>query len=404
MSEDSAVPGPDAPESRKRWAILAVLYLCMLAFGVTMQSVPPILNLVISEFGLLHSQAGLLMSFFALPGIVISIPVGILADRYNPKVIIIVSLLLMMGGAAIFASAGSFPVMLLGRTVSGIGAITMAIVLSQLVTHWFLGRELGIAMGIFNTGVPLGTVLSMNLLSLLAQNLDWRTSIWFSAGLALVALVFFTWFYVPAPRKNEHPPPPSESFFQSIRQGGGKIWLVGGAWMFFNATMLLFFTFTPDLLTVAGFSIASAGFLTGVVMWPALALSPAIGLFIDKVGHKRTIIAFGGIALAVVMFQVPGAVGGVLPLMLLVGVAQTLVPVPTFSLPADIISPERLGYAFGIISVTQSLGIVAGPAAAGWLRDLTGSYQASYTLASGFAILITVMMLFLKTRPASRRI
>ncbi len=404
MSEDSSGPDPDAPESRKRWAILAVLYLGILAFGVTMQSVPPILNLVISEFGLLHSQAGLLMSFFALPGIVISIPAGILADRYNPKTIVIVSLLLMMGGAAIFASAGSFPILLLGRTVSGIGALTLAIVLPQLITHWFLDRELGIAMGIFNTGVPLGTILSLNLLSLLAQNLDWRTSIWLSAGLALIALVFFAWFYAPAPRKNEQPPPPSESFFQSLRQGGGKIWLVGGAWMFFNATMLTFFTFTPDMLTVSGFSIAQAGFLTGVVMWPALVLSPAVGLFIDKVGRKRALLASGGIALAVLMYWVPGAMGWVLPLMLLIGIAQALVPPPIFSLPADIVSPERLGYAFGIISVSQSLGTVAGPAAAGWLRDLTGSYRASYGMLSGFAVLILVIMLFLKTRPASRRI
>ena len=59
-----------------------------------------------------------------------------------------------------------------------------------------------------------------------------------------------------------------EDFFKSIKTLGMSIWLIGIAWMFFNAAALSMFTFTPDLLKRAGFSITTAGFLTSLVMWP----------------------------------------------------------------------------------------------------------------------------------------
>jgi len=389
-------------EGKRRWIILGVIYSCTLAFAITMQSIPPILSLLMAEFQLSHAQGGLLMSFFALPGIVISIPVGMLADRYNQKVIGLISLILIITGAVLLASSSSLFMLILGRVISGVGAITIFIVAPQMLTHWFIKREIGIAMGIFNTGVPLGTILSFNFLSLLAENLGWRASIWLSAGLPLLALILFVWLFTPAPRGDVKSSLPSESLPQSIRASGIPIWLVGITWMLFNAAMISLFTFTPDLLNAAGFSLASAGFLTSLAMLPGLALSPAIGLIIDRIGHKRTIIAASGIALAIFLPLIPSATGWMLILMLLIGIAQGMIPAPVFALPSEIVRPERLGLAFGILSICLSLGMLAGPAAAGLLKDIVGSYQASYSLSAGFALLIPMIMVLLKLKSTSQ--
>lgn len=382
----------------RRWVILGVIYLCMLAFALVLQSVPPVLSLIMADLGLSHVQGGLLMSFFALPGIIVAIPAGMLADRYSQKTIILVSLGLMIVGPALVASGNSFPMLALGRIVSGVGAVTFIVVAPQLLVQWFAGREVGIAMGIFNTGMPLGTILSLNLLSRLAESLDWRASIWVSAGLSLVALLVFALLFAPAPRRSEHISPPSEGFFQGIRMAGMPIWLLGAAWGLFNAAVISLFTFTPDLLKTAGFSIATAGFLTSLVMWPALVLSPVVGYIIDRIDRKQTIIAVGGLALAALMVWVPTAAGGVVALMLLIGVAQSLVPAPIFALPPDVTTPERLGLGFGIISACLSIGVVVGPAVSGLMKDVTGSYQASYALMSGFAVLVAPAMLILARR------
>ena len=52
-----------------RWGILWVSYLGIIAFALVFQSFSPVLDLMISGIGLTHGQAGALMSYFALPGI-----------------------------------------------------------------------------------------------------------------------------------------------------------------------------------------------------------------------------------------------------------------------------------------------------------------------------------------------
>ena len=385
-------------EARRRWVILGVAYLCLLSFGITLQSVPPVLSLIIGDLALSHSQAGLLMSAFALPGVIISIPAGMLADRYGQKIIGIASFALMIAGTAVFASGDSLAVLILGRALSGAGAMTLMVLAPQLLAQWFAGREVGIAMGVFNSGMPLATVLSLNFLSLLGQNAGWRAGIWVSAGVSVVGLIVFALLFTPVPRSREVAKPPSESFFRSIKLAGGSIWIVGLAWMFFNAAVISLFTFTPDFLRAEGFSVASAGFVTGAIMWPAILLSPIVGYVIDKVGRKRTIIAIGGLTLAVLVVLIPEAIGWILVLMLLIGIVQTLVPVPIFALAPEVSSPERLGLGFGIISTCLNLGIVIGPAGAGIVRDIYGSYQASYALMAGFAILVALAMVVLSRR------
>ncbi len=106
------------------------------------------------------------MSLFALPGIFIAIPTGILSDRVGIRKVGLISLPLMVIGTFLIGVSGSFPLMLAGRIVSGIGALTLAIILPPLLSHWFTQRELGLAMGIFNTGLPLGTIVSFNLVSI----------------------------------------------------------------------------------------------------------------------------------------------------------------------------------------------------------------------------------------------
>ncbi len=391
MTESSA--GND--QARRRWLILGVVYVCMLAFAMTLQSVPPILSLVMADLGLSHTQAGLLMSFFALPGIVISIPAGMLADRYNQKVIGIASLALMVSGMAVTASGNSLATLALGRVIAGIGGMTLAVMLPQMVAQWFAGREVGTAMGIFNTGMPLGTIISLNLLPVLAVSQGWRASIWVAAGVSLLAIAALGLLFKPAPRGDAPEQPRRSSLWRDIRLAGMPIWLVGVIWMLFNAAVISLFTFTPDLLTSNGFTPASAGFHTSLVMAPSLLLSPMVGYAMDRTGRKVAILATGGVALAALVVWVPTAIGWILPLMLLLGVAQAMVPAPVFSLPADLVSPQRLGLSFGIISTCLNIGVVAGPVAVGLVKDVTGSYQTSYGLMTGWAAMFVVVAIIL---------
>jgi hypothetical protein len=53
------------------------------------------------------------------------------------------------------------------------------VVAAKIVTTWFYDREIGLAMGIFNISMPLGTILSLNFMGAIAFRFNWQASIWY---------------------------------------------------------------------------------------------------------------------------------------------------------------------------------------------------------------------------------
>ena len=96
--------------------------------------------------------------------------------------------------------------------------------------------------------------------------------------------------------------------------------------------------------------------------------------------------------------MIPTATSWILALMIIVGIAQILIPTPIFAVIPEVTSPERLGLSFGIFIACLNLGMLVGPAAAGAIMDVAGSYQASYALMAGFAFLIIPSMIILSWR------
>ncbi len=102
-----------------RWVILGIVYLSMLSYAFVFQVIPPVLSLIIADLGLSHTEAGLLMGLFALPGVFLSIPVGMLVDRYGPRNLIILCLASMIVGSIMVMMGRSFPVLAVGRLIAG---------------------------------------------------------------------------------------------------------------------------------------------------------------------------------------------------------------------------------------------------------------------------------------------
>lgn len=377
-------------EERYRWNILVMAYIVVVGFAFVFQSIPPILSLIIADLNFSHTQAGMLMSLFALPGIFLSIPGGVLSDHYGAKKISLAAFLLMISGTILVASGTSFLDLGLGRMLSGLGAVTLGIIASQVVTQWFIGQELGVAMGILNTAMPVGTIICLNTLGWLGKNFGWRSSVLVSTIAGLFALIIFLLLYRSAPPlPGQKPTGERASVLSRLSQSGFPIWVVGAAWMWFNAAVISFLTFGPDYFIARGYPIAFAGFLTSFLMSGSLVLSPVIGYLIDKFDAKKIFIGVGGILLALTIYLIPWTGTYLLFLMGLLSVAVALVPAPIFSLPADILQPQNLGLGFGIISTCLNVGVVLGPFLVGLMRDRTGSYQTSFLLMSGFALLAT---------------
>lgn len=372
--------------------ILGIVYLSILAFTLIFQSIPPILPIIISELHLTYAQSGLLMSLFALPGILVSILGGFLADRSGMKPLGTGCFLLMIGGTFLVGLGMNLQILGLGRIIAGIGAFTLSVFLPKLLSQWFKGKELGLAMGIFNTGVPLGSVICFGLFGRLGTLGGWRVPILLTGIYSLIIFILFFILYRP-PLLQRMREGKSLNIHKSLTQMGYPIWLVGFSWLWFNAAFVSFATFAPDLFIENGFTIEQSGILIGIPLLGSLLFSTPIGYLVDRFKHQEWLIGTGGIALAILALFFNFS-SSFLFLAILMGIFSAMIPAPIYSLPPEILKMDNVGLGFGILSTCSSVGLFVAPYLVGKIKDLTDSHNWSFTLISSFFFLTAIFILF----------
>jgi len=145
------------------------------------------------------------------------------------------------------------------------------------------------------------------------------------------------------------------------------------------------------------FSAGAAGFITGTAIWPALIVSPLVGLLIDRFRCQRLLIMLAGPMGALLVALLPWTTGWAFVLMLLLGIVQSFIPASIMSLAPEVVRPERLGVGYGVITTCLNLGIIIGPALVGVMRDASGSFTTSYLVMAAFSLLIPLVLLPLRT-------
>jgi len=378
-----------------RWTILGVMTFCLLAFAIIFQSIPPILRILIDTFHISHAQAGALMGLFSLPAIFLALPGGVLVDRYGARTVGGAALLAMVSGAAIVALGGSYWVLGLGRLVAGVGAAVLLVVTPKVITSWFREQEMGLSMGVFNTAMPLGTILSLNFIGVVAFRFGWQAPIWASFAIGVVALCLFLVLYRKRNAARQVTVEPS-GLLTVLKEAGWGIWWVGMAWALFNAALISYFTYAPDYFITQGEDIAKAGLLASYPMWGSIILAPIVGSLIDRIGRKWLFVAVGCGGIAILLYLMPGFTNHAAILAISIGVFTAMLVPAIFSLPAELL-PERVtGLGFGIIGASLGIGALLGPIIVGSLRDATGNYLWSFVAMATFAALGVIPMLLLK--------
>ncbi|MGZ3514779.1 MAG: MFS transporter [Thermodesulfobacteriota bacterium] len=373
-----------------RWVILIIVYLSVLAFTFIFQSIPPILPFIHSELNLTYSQSGLLMSLFSLPGIFVSLLGGFLSDRYGIRSLGTGCFLLMIGGTSLVTLGMDLHILELGRVVAGVGACTLSVFLPKLLSQWFKGKELGLAMGIYNTGVPLGSVICFGLFGKMGSLWGWRLPILLT-GIYLVItfiLFFILYRFPPSPDIGENKP---LSIYRSLAEMGLPIWFVGLSWLWFNAAFTSFVTFAPNLFLQKNYTIEQSGLLIGIPLLGSLFFSAPIGYLVDRFRHQEWFIGTAGVALAILALFFNFS-SSFLLLVILMGIFSAMIPAPIYSLPPEILKIENVGLGFGIISTCSSIGLFVAPYLVGKAKDISGSDGWSFILISLFSLLIMIFI------------
>jgi sugar phosphate permease len=181
---------------RYRWWALAVTTFTQAASAAVTSAIGPIAALLQREFDVSRAEVGLAQTAIYLSGTFAAMAGGRLADTVGERRVLLISGLITGLAAACAGLAVSFPLFLLVGLAIGVGTGMQNPAGSAAVMRWFPPRRRGFAMGLRQTGVPLGGVLAATLWPLAALTWGWRASyvlagVMALVGTGLIALVYF---------------------------------------------------------------------------------------------------------------------------------------------------------------------------------------------------------------------
>ncbi len=380
-----------------KWVVLAISFTLMLVFSISLQFLPPIFDKIQNDISFSNSQAGMLMGAYAIPGIFIPFLIAFLASRYNKKSIILIALLVLIVGLVAFSMAGSFTTLLIYRLIAGIGATVLVVLAPLLVTMFFDKTNMGIAMGIFNTAVPFGTVIAASLFGILGEKIHWRSIVLGIALFVAVVLVINIFkLYLPKEEANKEANVASEESSVGLLSNA-NLWLLVLIWALGNSQLLAYVTFVPQHFQNIGMTMQSAGLLTSFIMLVPIFLSPVVGIIIDKTGWKRRLLLAGTIIMAISFILISRGTYGLPIWAFTLGVGFTPIPIFVFSLLPELIKPRQMAMGLGILTAASNLGIAIGPSAFGFLLDKTGgNFNLGFIILAFISLVIILALSGLK--------
>ena len=142
-----------------------------------------------TELGLGADDLGLLTSVYFLTFAAAQIPIGILLDRYGPRRVQSVLLLVAAVGSTLFAVSDHFLMLLVGRALIGLGVASAMTAGLKALVLWFPGDRVPLLNGLMVMLGALGAVTATLPADLLLDWIGWRELFGLFAGLTVASAV-----------------------------------------------------------------------------------------------------------------------------------------------------------------------------------------------------------------------
>jgi MFS family permease len=362
------------PKGPLRWLVLALLSAAIAGNYYAFDSIAPIASLLHVQRGLSQSQIGLLNGVIGLPNIPLSLVAGLLIDRVGASRVALGTAAFCCVGAVLTAIGAPFGVMVLGRLLFGIGEETLLIALLAGVAQWFEAAGAALAMSLLFSTARIGSYMA-DISPRWASGLyegGWQPPLWLAAGLTGISFVAaFAYWWIDRRRQNVAEPHGGWARMLDLRSFDPSFWYILTLNVLFAS---VFFPFRSTFAIVffqdaKGLSLAQAGLVNSWVFFTAIFATPVFGMMADRFGHRAMLLTFGA-ALMPLTFATLGLTDWSLWISTaMMGLSFSVVPAVIWPATAMLVSPQRLGTAYGVINVLQSLGMAVCNLAAGWLND-----------------------------------
>ena len=141
--------------------MLAGVWFCYMAFGLSMASLAPLVREIEADLRFSHSAMGTIMGAWQFVFIFAAIPCGMLLDRIGARWGLAIGALII-GLSGIFRGfAGEYLELLAAVALFGLGGPLISAGAPKVVSEYFEGAHRGLAMGIYITGPGIGAIAAL---------------------------------------------------------------------------------------------------------------------------------------------------------------------------------------------------------------------------------------------------
>ena len=360
-----------------RWLMLAILFIARVTMGFQYQAVAALSPLFADSFGIGLTDLGILVGLYMSPGVVVALPGAAIGKLFGDKRVVSFGMILMIIGGLIMAFGWNYPLQLTGRVVAGAGGVILNVLMAKMVTDYFSGREISLAMGIFANSWPVGIAAALLVLPLVGNTAGLSWAMLTVAIFILIGLLLFYSMYVDVAQAGVK----SAGKFKISGTALIALLLAGIIWAFYNAGLAMIFAFAPIFLLEKGWSLLSANSTTSIVLWLAVISIPIGGYLADRTG-KKDLIILGSLTTFAILLPLSAHTEFVISIYILMGLFAGLAAGPIMGLPSEVLTPENRGIGIGIFLSLFYVGVVLAPILAGALLETTGNPGVAFYLGS----------------------
>lgn len=374
-----------------RWFVLILVAFTMLCGYFLTDVMSPLKPMLEAELGWSSSDYGFFTSAYGWFNVFLFMLIigGIILDKMGVRFTGLMSCGLMIIGCSLkfyaISDYSSFEglifginkqvfVAALGYAIFGVGVETAGITVSKIIVRWFKGHEIALAMGLEMAMARMGTALALGITVPVAEHFkSISTPILFALTLLCVGLIAFLVFCV-MDRKldvsiKESDEAPEEPF--RAKDIGGIVtnkgfWLIAFLCVLFYSAVFPFLKYATDLM-VNKYDVDPklAGLIPMLLPFGNILLTPLFGNLYDRIGKGATLMIIGSVMLIVVhlLFSLPilndwwfAAI-----VMIVLGIAFSLVPSAMWPSVPKIIPERQLGTAYALIFWVQNWGLMGVP-------------------------------------------
>lgn len=350
-----------------------------------------------------YTQVGLIGTANFIGYLSLAVIGGFLAVRFGARRTIFVSLLVM--GVSLFLTglSGSFTSALLMRLITGMGNGSAVVPMMALTAVWFTTRKRGLAAGILTMGTGLGlSILGLVLPYVMAHfgAEGWRYA-WF-----LLGIVVFAFSFLCRALLRDHPSEKGTAMYGGTEEVKSRlnvtflsawsevarekeIWKLGVVYCMFGLSYIIYMTFLVAYLTgEAALAPQKAGQIFALLGLASIFSGTLWGSLSDVLGRRNgSLLAYLTIALSFLMLAFWRNSPGYYASSLVFGISLSSIPAIMTAAVGDSVGGRLAPAALGLITLIFGMGQSIGPAVAGWIKDVTGTFAWAFILAAAVSLM-----------------